>query len=98
MNKPHVTYILTISYALEQEHQVIIIPPSNHQQFDLLEHIERLNEEQRVYSLVRVAEHFYPKEPSGEWRTEVTVEEVRATILTQKQLILDPVQNQETTE
>jgi len=98
MNKPHVTYILTVSYVLEQEHQVIILPHSDRQQFDLLEHIERLNEEQRIYSIVRVTEHFYPRDPSGEWRTEVTVEEVRATILTQKQLILDPVQNQETTE
>ena len=87
------TYILTVSYALQQEHQTIIIPPSNRQQFDLFEHIERLNDEQRVYSIVRVVEHFRISDlPSGEWQTEITIEEVHATILIQKQLIFDPVQ------
>ena len=87
------TYILTISYALEQEHETIILQPGPHQETLLIDRIEELNEAGRIFSLVRVVEHFRISTlPSGEWQTEITVEEVRPTVLVQKQIIFDPVQ------
>ena len=87
------TYILTISYALEQEHETIILQPGPHQETLLIDRIEELNEAGRIFSLVRVVEHFRISDlPSNEWQTEITIEEVHATILIQKQLIFDPVQ------
>ena len=96
MSDPRITYILTMSYALDKEHQTIILEPGPHQNALLIDQIEELNEADLKYSVVRVSEFFEPREPSGEWRTEITIELVRPTIFVHKAITFERIQENAT--